>query len=506
MRQIIPLLSFLLILQSGVAQKNDVSWSERLRGHQKAVEIVNRSMEALGGVANTKAIKSLQIEWEGNKYMDGQSINFNKPLVPLPLVNTVIIDFEKDRIVNENVDRYLGGYIFHFRNVYADSAFSYEVPKYRFSGIADINPTTKATLKQVLLRSLPNYLVMTATEKKQTLRYSGRIKDANNELEVVSFSYNPNLSVDIYFDSRSFLPVRYTYFTDHAIHGDQMISYDFASYKNVNGVMFPQQRMLRANDQLMREEKMKSIALNSLPDPNVFVKPAGLNKQIVLEKKLKEIGRNIFMLEGLNGYNPLILNFKDHIMIVEAVAGSEEAIQTAKNNFPGKPIKYVALSHYHEDHTGGLSAFVKNNITVVANKTDEKYIRHVASAQHSVIPSAPYSGTVTTELVDSSKTFKDENLALEIINVGKTDHSDNMLVFYFPEEKILYQADMLISTDEGKISYPLIPLNLQFYEFLKRKSLDIKMIYGVHWKNISFSDFEQAVSSQSKAGLTTKEK
>jgi glyoxylase-like metal-dependent hydrolase (beta-lactamase superfamily II) len=199
------------------------------------------------------------------------------------------------------------------------------------------------------------------------------------------------------------------------------------------------------------------------------------------------------MLEGLNGYNPLILNFKDHIMIVEAVGGSEETIQAAKNKFPNKPIKYIALSHYHEDHSGGLPAFINNDITVVAHRTDEAYIKHTAAVKHSVISAAPYKGFIKTEVIDSARTFSDENLTLHIQNLGKTDHSDNMLVFYFPKEKLLYQADMLISTDEGKISYPLIPLNLQLYNNIKRRNMDVKMIYGVHWKNIEFKDLEDAI-------------
>ena len=155
---------FKILVVTLLLQTNGLKAQVELENYQKAVQIVNDGMAALGGIEKTNAIKYLYIELEGQKYMDGQSRSFDKPTITLPVQNTLLLDFNsKERVINETADRYPGGYLFHFRTVYTDStAFSFEVPKYRFSGITDLPITGKASLKATLLRQLPNYVMKSA--------------------------------------------------------------------------------------------------------------------------------------------------------------------------------------------------------------------------------------------------------------------------------------------------------------------------------------------------------
>jgi glyoxylase-like metal-dependent hydrolase (beta-lactamase superfamily II) len=470
---------------------------ENLAGYQKAVQIVNDGMTALGGVEKTNAIKYLYIEYSGLKYMDGQSRSHNKPNITLPVQNTVVADFtSKERLINETADRYPGGYLFHFRTVYTDStAFSFEVPKMRFGGITELPVSGKANTKAIVLRHLPNFVVKAALEKKQTLRYLGTVQEKGRTLDIVSFPYSPLLTLDLYFDSQTKFLMKYSYYTDHYIHGDQQITYSYSGYRNIEGVFFPTEKVIAANDVFARVDTLKVVQVNGEKHEVLFQKPDGYRKPVVLPTTLKELGgnKNIVMIEGLNAYNPLILNFQDHITMIEAPGITDEAIQMAKKQFPGKPIKYLSLSHYHEDHSSGLIHYIKNGTTILTTPGNVNYIKHFNNATHSIIAHGIQPNTAVVETFEDKKVLSDENITVELIKLPSNSHADELIAYYFPKEKILYQADMIISSDEGKVVQPLIPLNFELYNFIKTNKLKVDTIYGVHWLPIAFKDLEKAI-------------
>src|SRR5205823_1173813 len=76
----------------------------------------------------------------------------------------------------------------------------------------------------------------------------------------------------------------------------------------------------------------------------------------------EKLGNGLYRLTtGPGSYDSVIVEFKDHIMMLEA--GQSEAralayIAETKKLVPNKPIRYVMNTHPHSDHTGGLPALV----------------------------------------------------------------------------------------------------------------------------------------------------
>jgi hypothetical protein len=72
--------------------------------------------------------------------------------------------------------------------------------------------------------------------------------------------------------------------------------------------------------------------------------------------KLVELAPNVQHVQGGNANN-LIIAMKDHRVIFDAPYGelqSRWVIDAAKMKYPGKPIRYLVLTHHHMDHTGGM--------------------------------------------------------------------------------------------------------------------------------------------------------
>src|SRR5687767_10773962 len=91
----------------------------------------------------------------------------------------------------------------------------------------------------------------------------------------------------------------------------------------------------------------------------------------------EKLGEGLYRLTtGAGSYDSLIVEFRDHIMMLEA--GQSEAralayIAEAKKLIPNKPIRYVMNTHPHSDHTGGLPALVAEGATIIAHKNNEAF-------------------------------------------------------------------------------------------------------------------------------------
>lgn len=465
------------------------------RSYHQAINIITAARKALGAADQTGNIRSLYLEYKGQKYMDGQGKKFGAVDDVLPAETVIAVDFKTGNLMNETADRYRGGYLFHFRTVYTDTAgFSYEVPKIRFSGMNRLPVSGKQALQQNLLRNVPLFLFNMALEKKQTLRYHGTVKEKGRTMQVLSFAFSANLVLDMYIDESSRLLAKYTLNSDHPVHGDHSITWAFSDYRSVEGIQFPFVRTCSNGTSLLRADTLAAIHLNRPIPDSFFQQPSGYGAPVTLATRIREIGKNIFMIEGLNGYNPLFVVFSNYIVAVEAVNGSDEAIRMIQQKFPGKPIRYLAISHYHEDHTAGLPYFLKAGAEVITTPQNTAYVKAVNRAVHSILP-LPMENPVKTIEVSALKKMTDGELEMHIIPFGPNSHTDEMLLFYFPKEKLIYQADLLISTDEGEVARPLIPLNYELYRFIQEHQLRVKTIYGTHWKEVSYEKLEAAINA-----------
>ena len=52
--------------------------------------------------------------------------------------------------------------------------------------------------------------------------------------------------------------------------------------------------------------------------------------------------------------------------------GADNVIKRIKETIPGKPIRYVAVTHHHGDHIGGLRSFIAEGATVITTQRQSR--------------------------------------------------------------------------------------------------------------------------------------
>jgi len=165
----------------------------------------------------------------------------------------------------------------------------------------------------------------------------------------------------------------------------------------------------------------------------------------------EELGRGLYRYTtGQGSYDSLVVEFSEHIMMLEAgqsQARAQAYVDEIKRQFPGKPIRYVMVTHPHSDHTGGLPVLVAEGATIIAHANAREFLERALNTPRTLLDDAlartPRRAVV--EPVHDMRSFSDGTRTVEFYHIFPAPHSDSLIVAYFPEEKILFQGDFSVN-------------------------------------------------------------
>jgi glyoxylase-like metal-dependent hydrolase (beta-lactamase superfamily II) len=84
--------------------------------------------------------------------------------------------------------------------------------------------------------------------------------------------------------------------------------------------------------------------------------------------KTTDLGHGTYMLEGEGGNIVVAVAEDGVIMVDDQFAPLHDKIKAAVAKLTPLPIRYLLLTHFHRDHTGGNEAFAKDGATIVAQE------------------------------------------------------------------------------------------------------------------------------------------
>jgi len=179
---------------------------------------------------------------------------------------------------------------------------------------------------------------------------------------------------------------------------------------------------------------------------------------------------------------------------------SVQAITKIKETVPGKPIRYLVLSHHHSDHAGGFREYVAEGATIVTTGETKKELEKAAVVESSLLPRVLKGKKPAIETVDRKRVFQDDKHVVELYDIGPNPHANQMLVAYLPKEKILFQADMLNAAPNGTI--PIAQdATVSFSEALQRLGLEVEKIYAVHGRFATPEELRTSVEKRRASEL-----
>jgi glyoxylase-like metal-dependent hydrolase (beta-lactamase superfamily II) len=491
-----------------------------IKTYRQAHETVSASLVAHGGLAPLRDAGGVVIRTNGSfdlaTRLQGRS---PARAEPTPIAETIAVDLAGGRVAS---DLEWSNYKFSrqsLREIYdAEGRVLYIDKRARSGGWPPIATAPDARLRYQ--RILPQFMLADALENRATLRGMGESSLAGRTVDVVGFVTTAGDHMTLYIDRRNRHLRAAAHVFDMELLGDVEIRWEWSDYADKTGLVVPGRLRVFLDRALLKDVKLSvepgtggdsftapdDIEVGEPPPVDELPSFADFTPYSKRPGQAREVAPGVYLAPGVRpGFHMFFVEFSEFVLAVDAPTGwyemqqippydfargegtsdlAEKYIRTIKSTVAGKPIRYVALTHHHSDHIGGVRAFIAEGATILAGEAAAGAARTAAGRPHSLWPDRlTAAGTGTQiEVVRGTRTISDGEMEVELIELpADNPKAGGFLVVHLPRQKIMYFTSFIYPLPEASFPAPeSLPLSLWFVKWLDQSGLEPQQIFNVH--------------------------
>ena len=465
--------------------------------YRRAREVLDAGQKALGVWGMKHKIEDVSFKANGKLFARNQSPTPER-IEALPLTAEYAFDFKSNRIFWHVETTFPGGFPVNNTVLYKGDQGQIVLPIQRTVG-----PIPPPGTRQFFVLRVPQAILAQAYERANTLRWLGEATFEGKKQNVISYATAAGAQTTLYFDASTNLLTKSETLGNDPIAGDAVTESIILGWQNVNGVQFPTGQITKIAGEMAQDYRYSDVRINSkLPD-SIFEPPkdyAAAPPPPSGQLAVNELSKGVWLLEGLGGgfYAPLVVEFSDHVMVVEPAlneATSRAVLDKVKELAPGKPVRYVAATHHHSDHSGGARTFFAEGVTLVTTPGNVNYFQRFATTRFTMPPDAqqlnPRAPKIET-IQNKKRVFSDAGRTVELIDIGPNSHAKEMVVAWLPKERILYCGDLLGRYPDNSIT-PAIQATVDFAAAIERLALPVERIVDTHSRVNTMADLRESL-------------
>ncbi len=500
-------------------------------GYQK----ITKMADAMGGLNTILSLQGVEYIANGNKFEPEQSNKpggqfmgvgnynykftnvFGKQQSRTDFVNDLTFPFIQQFAFTEVINGEHGA-VFGFDTVFAGP----QAPM--------LSTRLGARVKQNLVSS-PLALIHRANRYAAQVRFLGTEEYNGRRHQVVSIPGWDQI-IKVYIDVKTKLPSKAETLEDDTVYGDTNWQVTFNDWHEFNGVKLPTKLKHEINGRTINNETRSSINLHANIDPSLFAIPAELiaefnadqfawgirasqwfnrlvqfaipfdiDQRTAAVSQIIEVAPKIFQAKSIT-HHSLIIEMKDFLIVTEAPLYEERSqvvISEIKQRWPNKPIKYLVVSHFHNDHIGGIRAYGEIGATIIVGSQTKDHYEAIFKAPHTVFPDAyqvnPVDVTIKTIEAGHDMILTDGTRNVRLFDVANR-HAIGTVVPFVEDANLVFVSD-LYSPQFFAQAIPQLFLGWSedLLAALTVSPLDIQWIIGGHGGVSSYDDFVTQVQT-----------
>lgn len=332
----------------------------------------------------------------------------------------------------------------------------------------------------------------------------------------------------VMFDSETNLPVRVRTMDWDEAEGDSVYDAELSDWHDVGGAKVAFHTLYTLNGMKIMDAKISEAKANpTLPPDNFAIpqamlssaaKPAAPDKtpfQWIIRRqfagfyfdsdamytddgdslKIVDVGPNISQVRG-GTHNTIFIATNKYLIAVESPNDDGQSVQSidmAKKKYPGKPVRYLILTHHHVDHIGGMHAYAAEGAAIVVGKGNGEYFRKVLARPEKLNPEAPKKAfTAEVIEVDGKWSVNDGGREVDAYAI-ENPHAANFLFPYVPDAKLGVVTDLYVPGAPVSSN----PMVTALVKGIDKWGLKPETIAGGHGSVGPYADVTQAVQKTS---------
>ena len=453
-------------------------------------DLVSRALDAMGGADSYARVKTLSVKGTWKQWEPEQSFApGGEPRHANDATFETVADYgsrsaRTDWVKNfqypaprtftfsEIVTPEAGYVIGREANALNAQSAALKSPAHSMSGL-------RLTATQRELRRVSPLLLLEMRGNPDRLSSAGEIAIAGVTYPAVNYNAGA-YTYTVLFDPQTGLPARVRTLDHDNMWGD--VSYDvvLSDWQSMGGIRVPASQKYELNGRVVTDVKLTEVVVNPSVPVSRFEPPAELRAgaakpatgnvpyQWILRRqfigtymdsdnvsfdtratsslRLNEVAPGVQHQAG-GTHHSLIVELSDHLIVVDAPVTDYQSywtIAAAQAKYPGKPIRFLVLTHHHMDHAGGIRAFAAQGATLVVGQGAAAHYRKVLAAPSTRNPdlaaTRDLSGTRILEVADRH-VFNDGKREVSV-HLLENPHSSAYLMAYVADARIAYVTDV----------------------------------------------------------------
>jgi glyoxylase-like metal-dependent hydrolase (beta-lactamase superfamily II) len=515
MKRVISLVTIVLL---GLGSERATAQQTNGSSPSKPAQQLQRAVTALGGADNLQKLQSLTIKATAKHWEQEQSVVAGGPPRPLGTSQLTIIADRNSGSVWIERDHKME-YPFPGTEKYS------EIITPSWGAVIDDKGERAMSANRLAFelreqeRASPGLVAYALAHPQQVLPAPDQ-KLGGKTYPAVAFTDRGTKFI-ILFDRQSSMPVAVRTLEDDVIHGDGVFDLILADWKTVAGVKLATSLSWKFNGLAKLDLAYSEITPNAPIAPQAFTvsdatkqaaKPPASgdipwqamlvsmnfgryndlaeeqNAGQPVQAKLVELAPNVSQILG-RSHNSLVVAMRHYLVVFDAPQNDEysrAAIALMKAKYPGKPIRYLVMTHHHMDHFGGARTYVAEGATIIMGAPDKAHARAELSGAHKMHPDTLQQQPKPVHITEvKDKLVLKDGEEIDIFRVPN-GHAEGMLTMYVAGSKIVWMTDIYVPTPQAAKN----PENAAFHETIKKLGLSPALYAGGHGTSATEEAYE----------------